>query len=340
MRKRYGTRVVMMSLFPMLLLLFIAYQVDKHMYYSRREYLFDPYLQLQKAVIDTNSVDKAAINILCLGGSTTYGHNLPDGSKYPELLEKSLRAAYPDKSIKVYNVGRPWYTSKHSLINYVTDYRRIKPDVVIVMEAINDIYRSFSPDDLAVGDFKEDYSHYYGPAINGAKPPTYLTDKFNKYGHLTKRLWNVLFGEKVTREDYDISRYVSIHSYRYNLSTLIESVKSDGRACIVLEQPFYYHDGYKEWEYKEYDFFSPLTMTNGKSASIASLKMAMERFNETASEVAKLQEVMFIRTRAALPSDTTVFMDDVHQTKKGARLFAEEVSKRIVESGVLLNLRK
>ena len=35
--------------------------------------------------------------------------------------------------------GMDWYTTKHSLINYVTYYRDWQPDVVVVMHAINDL---------------------------------------------------------------------------------------------------------------------------------------------------------------------------------------------------------
>lgn len=62
---------------------------------------------------------------------------------------------------------------KHSLISYVTYYTHWRPDVVIVMHGINDLTRSFSPPYFAVGPYNEQWTHFCGPAIYGARPPTF-----------------------------------------------------------------------------------------------------------------------------------------------------------------------
>ena len=44
-----------------------------------------------------------------------------------------------------------WYTTKHSLINYVTNLRDAELDLIVVMHAVNDLYRSFFPPDFTIG---------------------------------------------------------------------------------------------------------------------------------------------------------------------------------------------
>src|SRR5919201_3110956 len=101
--------------------------------------------------------------IFALGGSTTLGIGNAYEDTYPFKLQSMLRQRYPDINIEVQNAGSAWYTTAHVLINYQLRVRRFEPDLIIVFEAINDLYRSFSPPWWAVGEFKPDYSHYLGP---------------------------------------------------------------------------------------------------------------------------------------------------------------------------------
>jgi hypothetical protein len=81
-----------------------------------------------------------------------------------------LRQQYPDVTIEVQNAGSAWYTTAHLLIDYQLLVRQFEPDLIIVFEAINDLYRSFSPPWWAVGEFRPDYSHYLGPYIRFLGP--------------------------------------------------------------------------------------------------------------------------------------------------------------------------
>ena len=58
----------------------------------------------------------------------------------------------------------------HLLIDYQLRVRQFEPDLIVVFEAINDLYRSFSPPWWAVGEFRPDYSHYLGPYIRFPGP--------------------------------------------------------------------------------------------------------------------------------------------------------------------------
>jgi lysophospholipase L1-like esterase len=340
LESRFGTRTLFMASFPAIALLTLVYIVFHYAYYARRQYLFDPFLQNPKQTIDMGSVDNKALNILCLGGSTTEGYHIPEGANYPDVLERSLRSAYPDRKIEVYNAGRAWYTSRHSLINYVTYYRRIKPDIVIVMHAINDLCRSFVPPGRAIGEFKEDYSHFYGPASRGADPPTFESNLLERNGGHFNRTWFSIFRGIGKPVDYGIERYPSLHSFDYNMRTLAQSIKRDGAVCIIAEQPFYYHDDYKDWEYKDYNFFANLTAFKGEHASIKSRKLAMEHFNEAARRIASDENVMFVQTRKRMPADTAYFMDEIHHSVLGAKVFGEEVARSIIDSGLVPGIKK
>ena len=45
---------------------------------------------------------------------------MDEGDRYPRVLEHLLRERFPGRRIDVFNAGMDGYTSKHSLINYVS----------------------------------------------------------------------------------------------------------------------------------------------------------------------------------------------------------------------------
>ena len=57
----------------------------------------------------------------------------------PTRVQARLRDADTARPVEVSNLGRQWYTSHHSLINYASNLRPLRPDVVVVMHAINDV---------------------------------------------------------------------------------------------------------------------------------------------------------------------------------------------------------
>ena len=75
------------------------------------------------------------IRILCIGGSTTYGHGLAAGDTWPAALERALR----QKGIlaEVINAGVAGYGSHQSLVRYRRDLARLDADVVLLYEGWN-----------------------------------------------------------------------------------------------------------------------------------------------------------------------------------------------------------
>lgn len=153
------------------------YLVFSAIYYNTQEHLFDPFVQMPLSQLSEQNAETSdrTFRILTLGGSTTQGFGLPKNKSYPDVLDALLHDRFPSKAIKVFNAGMQWYTSKHSLINFVTYYQDWNPDVTIVMHGVNDLFRSCVPIEFAVAPYNDEWSHFYGPAIRGAKPLTFAT---------------------------------------------------------------------------------------------------------------------------------------------------------------------
>lgn len=74
--------------------------------------------------------------VVCLGGSSTFGYTVTDGKEWPARLGELL-----GPSVDVVNAGRPGSTT-WSDFRYLRDrLLRLEPDVVILYEGFNDMWR-------------------------------------------------------------------------------------------------------------------------------------------------------------------------------------------------------
>lgn len=333
--KKYGTKKLLWSLFPALILVIIIYVVAATCYYYSQTHFFDPYLQLHPPEPGLGEKPRNTFRVLTLGGSTTRNANLATNNRYPNVLKELLQNDHPDLNIEVFNAGMDWYTTKHSLINYVTNLRDWHPDLVIVMHGINDLYRSFSDPEFAVKPYNRLWSHFYGPSINGAKPPTFEEHNLSCYF----RLW---FSElRYQERDVSLDRYVSLDDFERHLWYLVHYLKSDNVQIILMTQPYLYKVKMSAEELSVLSFGK--TFCKEETAffqyqypSANSLRMAMEAFNRKIIKVSLAEHVLWVDLESGINKDLEHFSDDVHYTAKGAHKVAELVAEKINKEGLLM----
>jgi lysophospholipase L1-like esterase len=90
------------------------------------------------------SLDKApgTFRIVCVGGSTTIGSNAGNNEfTYPRLLERMLQPVTEDCGFKVevVNAGMFGYHSWHSVARLSGELARLEPDLIVIMDGLNDI---------------------------------------------------------------------------------------------------------------------------------------------------------------------------------------------------------
>ncbi|MEM7367918.1 MAG: SGNH/GDSL hydrolase family protein [Bacteroidota bacterium] len=327
--KRLGFRKFLFALSPTVLVLLLLYLFCHYRYYAVKQHPFDPFLQAPHTQLDLTDFAEDEVVILALGGSTTRNIKLAEEDRYPYLLEQQLTSRYPQLRIRVVNAGMPWYTSKHSLITYETYFHKLQPDMVIIMHAINDISRSFSPPEFAMGPYQADYSHYYGPSIRGAQAKSFeraVVDVGLQYWFSSVRKHAV---------DFPITTYRSLDSYTDYLSRLIQNIQKDGANVLILEQRSLYKASLSPAE-QQVLTFGKLYCNNGhRYASPASLLAAMNLFNNQARKIARQEGARFVELKASLPSELTYFRDDVHYTPLGTARIAKEVAAYIQDQQLI-----
>lgn len=308
-----------------------------HLWYDNRQHhYFDPFLQVYPDKFEVPQVKAAnEYRILALGGSTTKDPRVPLEENYPAKLQEILRQAYPDLQVTVLNGGRDWYSSRHSLINYTGYGAWFRPDLVLVMHAINDVYRSFSPEKYARFDYDELYSHFYGASINGAEPPSF--DR-----QLLKGARNLLgIDEKrgFREADVGVDKFVSLPSFQKNMERLGHYILSDSAELIFIGQGSLYNDTMIQPERWRIGFHHEFcTWEEGSQVfypTYQAMHRAMHTYNATTRQVAANLNVPYVNADSALPRTLDFFNDDVHYTDAGSSRLAELVAETILEGKYL-----
>jgi len=334
---KYGLRGLAFALVPAVMVAVVLYAgFAIHYYYSETHY-FDPFLQLPAPTPAFTAKPPGTFRILMLGGSTTADSTLAPSDRYPQVLQDRLRRDYATSSIEVFNAGMDWYTAKHSLINYDTNLRDWHPDLAVVMHGINDLYRSFSDPDFAVGPYDRLWSHFYGPAINGAKPPTFERTLFS----LSAALYPYWLSEfRASEHDVPLDRYVSLPDFKRNLLYLVHDLKGDGVEVTLLTEPSIYKDSMTAEE-REVLWFGrtfckePSGFLRYIYPSPVSLGAAMSAYNAVTKEVGADEHVTVIDVAARLAKTLENFSDDVHYRATGAHRVGDVVATGIEDAGLL-----
>lgn len=312
---------------------------------------FHPSLQLQgrpnHSRLHTNAhgfrgeevaMDKpnGTFRVLFMGGSTVYCDRSAWEQTHVRLLETKLREQFPKRKIEVLNTGMHWYTSQHSLQNYLFRLQDFEPDLVILYHGINDLCRSFSPEKLSYGPFRSDYGHYFGPVARlvlkqhrAVKIPTpqCLHDFVNE----------VLFSDLRSLKPHSVKDFPSLKSFRRNMRRFAQILKLDKVPLILCSQAFIYRQDLDEKARAQLWMNSAFCQQGGVYPDLESMARGMNQFNEASRAIAREAGLPFVELEPHLPKDLEHFHDDVHTTEKANAIIAERVFQRILAERLIKN---
>ncbi len=334
--RKFGLKTTAFITLPGLFVLLFLYGVLSSWYYYNQQHLFDPFLQAPPSTLSPDEIPKKSntIRILTLGGSTTRNVHLNKKDRYPRVLESILGTHYQQVNIEVFNAGMDFYTTKHSMINYVTNMKDWNPDIVIIMHGINDLSRSFSPSQLAVGPYNRLWTHFYGPSINAAKPPTFMKHFLGKYYFAWYSQLRML------ERDIPLERYVSINEFSRHLSVLVDIIRQDSIDVILMTQPSLYKNEMNSDELSVLWFGrsycnSKKNRLQSVYSSARSLRAAMNDYNGRIRKIAMDKNVHLIDLEPQIPKDRSNFVDDIHYTVKSSHQVAQIITKNITDANLV-----
>lgn len=253
--------------------------------------------------------------VVCLGDSVTFGYRVPPvwpdkptdydptWQPFPMLLEKELRRANPNRSIEVFPMAVPGYTTHQGLAWLRRDIGYLKPDMVIASFGWNDASASDVPDRDTID------TGWYPVTIR------WLVDHSQAFAHATR--WLRSRRAPAQRVIAPAPR-VSETDYVSNFSAIVNLAKENGASVIVIGAP--YRD----------------SKTNPPEAQLmtryrASLKAAMQQSQTPYLEVLEL-------TEAAGSVNEGFFGELIHPNHMGHRLLASELLKLMAQRHLLSDL--
>lgn len=285
--------------------------------------------------------------IFFLGGSTVFCETDPFEKTHARILERLLQEHYPERKIELQNAGYPWYTSEHSLINYLFKIKDLQPDLILVWHGINDLCRSFEQADLTYGAYRSDYSHYLGPTARmakeyarwRAKPQPLVTVHSYTIAKIADAFRGVLYSdlrqERIVEADFPLERFRSLPAFRRNMTALVERAKLDGVKIVLATQATLYREGLSDEERRKIAFPRMFCVEGDTYPDLPSMIRAMHAYNEQVREIAAAEDVPLVDLDRLIPKEGEYFFDDCHFTEPGNARVAQEMFEALVEAGVI-----
>lgn len=262
--------------------------------------------------------DPGRPRIVCVGGSTTYGAGVEDNrDTYPAALERALRRL-DGRPWEVFNLGIGGYTSREVRLNYQRHGRGLEAGLVLIQSAINDVAPRFYPG------FKCDYSHFRRPltlpARGGWRHWAYQSRLVLLVGYHAGWLTPLTLQDR-TQPPWPSPGQIEASlaqngpaCYREHIRGLIEDVRADGSAPVLLTQAYLEHP----------DFAPP----PGDSEVLeACFRQGLAEHNQVLRELSAELDIPLIDLAREMPAHRRSYSDPIHHTAAGnatkARIIAE-----------------
>jgi hypothetical protein len=288
---------------------------------------FHPFLQLKPNEVDSAGLgDTKTFRIVCLGGSATEFKD-SKGIGWPEYLERQINPAGGGGKIKVFNCGKQWYTTLHLLIHYETNIRPYRPNMIVFMEAINDLLHNADQSYFSSGPFRSDYGHFNGPMARLVSGRGFTGEIF---GNLLGRLWY-----QKEREVLELNAFPGLASYERNLRTIIELARNDGTAVVLMTQPSLYKINLTRHEQDALYMVNIETCGKSTRWSQATARRGMEQYNGRLRRIAPDYNISVIDLEKAVPKNGLYFLDDVHYQNRAFPLIAKTIARELKAGSVI-----
>lgn len=313
---------VILLLISLLFVLLLIYPFGEYFYKKRYRMNLDKYhtfLQLTPNLPDSVSEEK--FNIFCLGGSTTEFKD-KQGRDWPALTEKLLKRKLTTDSIRIYNLGKQWYTTQHTLINYQQNLRKLKPDVILIMHNINDLLLNADFSRFSNGKFREDYGHFLGPEALMIKYGSFAEFIFNNL----KLLWY-----RPEPVDIKTDKFPGLVSFMNNLKTITELARNSNTKIIFMTQPNIYKENMTKEELQSLTMLNKEAIGDGVRWTYETAFAGIKKYNDMIRELSSELNIPLIDLEKVVPKSLEYFYDDVHYTDKTYDIISEYLADELTK---------
>jgi lysophospholipase L1-like esterase len=273
--------------------------------------------------------------IVCLGGSSTYGHTESSNeTTWPARLQLHLAAARPDARVEVINGGCQGYSTFESLINLELRMLEFHPDLVLVYHTINDMRCALYPG--------VEFDNRHWRAVWPVERKDELLRLLER--SYSFQIWRRYFTDYVQERENlgayvirDFGRYNpdfyaqpdgaerGFANFRRNLVSIIELARAHGAFTALVTQAMDASD------------------LDGASSKQLQLD-GIDRMTGILRSVAQEREALLIDARTVLEAESArqreqegvdrIFAHEVHLLDEGSDLLARTIAERLLAESV------
>jgi lysophospholipase L1-like esterase len=265
--------------------------------------------------------------VLCLGGSTTFGHSVTDGEEWPSRLDETLGR----DGFEVLNAGRPGATTWSSFHALRDRLLRLEPDVVLLYDGFNDFWRGVrrhGGEQLLYGIVDDDLPPSPQPLELQAvrRWPVRLSFAAHHFG-----AWlETRVESSASRRPLGLApglayspRIVAI--YERNLAAMIRLCRTAGvRAHVVTfagsDDPSRPAERPQRLRY---------ALEAAPSLGPEDVERGLEIYRDAARRVAEAESAPLIDAAREMPKDAALFTDTVHFTPEGERQLSAIIARAL-----------
>lgn len=269
------------------------------------------------------------VRIAFLGGSTSFCAEVTNNdSTWPELVGSFLRREFPFLSFQIINGSVPGYGIEDSFINFKYRILPLKPDLVVLYHATNDI--SFSSRIAAInsGLLNESESFHGSSLLKFLSKNSFLFDLV--YKNLVIYLRQNILESSETLKSYPIS-------YSDRFISYLDSVNILCKNNNILISLYTFSTKFRKSQSKDqYIKNMNTSMYYMPWMSPSALFDAFDIFNTRMKNYAEKSKYAYIDTlHNNIPGNDEFFVDSVHFTDRGSRMMAIRVFNALKRENIV-----
>ena len=279
--------------------------------------------------------DPEEYRIIALGGSSTETTYNQANEHYCGELNKNLENnTIAGKKLRCLNGAKAGYSTAQSLVRLQFDLLAFQPDMITVMNNINDLNVNFFPNQGNRTNYAEKYlAEIFADSPEFANMPLLRESRVLITGyrgvHNVQRTLRKWIRKEEKGEPFIMFTNETIplrlkEQFKRNLKSIVAIGKAHNITVVLMTEPFLadqkkFEIGFGHEDYNKEIFYPQLP----------EFKRMLEEYNQVIEDVAAEENVPFMDMYAFMGQNQSYFIDSAHYTKEGEEQFGKIYSERL-----------
>ena len=276
------------------------------------------------------------LTLAFLGGSTTECTYVDENLRFPYLAGRLIEAQTHLK-VNAYNAGRSGNNTLHCLNILLNKVVNLKPDIVVLMENINDLailmyektYWNTNPSRSPIQEKLPNFK-----TVGQDLRQMFYTVRDLTFPNLARAAKGLFHSDRKGRADefknvrgqkISIDQDLIVREYTLNLQTFINICRARGITPVLMTQASRMTDNPDPLIKK---MMHNLEVSQG--ITYAEFKGAFDRLNQTMREVGAKNGVLVIDLAREIPPVKENIADVAHYNDQGSRLVAAQIAAQLI----------